>query len=89
LLKFLGYDLNLENIVTTEIINNEEKYFVKSNLTNKHVPNFLIDKKIENVDFNTLMLGLKLVTDYLEKSIFAPNNINHPYPRINFISILK
>ena len=89
LLKFLGYDLNLENIVTSENINNEHKYFVKSNSTVKHVPNFLIDKKDEDVDIDTLLLGLKLVTDYLDKSILIPNSINQPYSRINFINVLK
>lgn len=89
LLKFLGYDLNLENIVSSKTINNVQEYFVKSNSSIKHVPNFLIDKKDQNVEFDTLLLGLKLVTDYLDKTILIPNNINHPYPRINFISILK
>ena len=89
LLKFLGYDLNLENIVTSETINNECKYFVKSNSVVKYVPNFLIDKKDVDVDFDTLLLGLKLVTDYLNKSILFPNNITHPYQRNNFINVLK
>jgi len=89
LLKFLGYDLNLENIVNSEFVNNKHKYFVKSNSAYKSVPNFLIDKNVENVDFDTLLLGLKLVTDYLTKSILIPNNINQPYSRINFINILK
>ena len=89
LLKFLGYDLSLKNIVSSEIKNNKKKYFVKSNSTIKNVPNFLIDKSDESVDFKTLLLGLKLVTDYLDKSILSPNNINQPYQRINFINILK
>jgi DNA repair protein RecO (recombination protein O) len=89
LFKFLGYDLNLENIATSEIVNNEIKYFVKSNSLSKGVPNFLIDKNYTNVDFDTLLLGLKIVTDYLDKSILLPNNIKHPYHRTNFISLLK
>jgi len=89
LLKFLGYDLNLENIVNSEFVNNAHKYFVKTNSAHKNVPNFLIDKNDENVDFDTLLLGLKLVTDYLTKSILIPNNISQPYSRINFINILK
>jgi len=89
LFKFLGYDLNIENIATSEIVNNELKYFVKSNSSSKDVPNFLIDKNNTNVDFNTLLSGLKLVTDYLDKSILLPNNIKHPYHRTNFISLLK
>ena len=88
LLKFLGYDLNLKNIVTSKSINNQNKYFVTSNSVYKEVPSFLINMD-EDVDLDTLLLGLKLVTDYLEKSILTPNNVSHPYQRINFINILK
>ena len=88
LFKFLGYDLNLENIVASKNIKNKNKYFVKSKFVDKEVPNFLIDKFNEDVDFDSLLLGLKLVTDYLDKSILIPNNVNHPYQRINFISNL-
>ena len=90
LFKFLGYDLNLENIVSFEFKNNKKEYFVKSNSVSKNVPNFLIDKNNnEDVEPDTLILGLKLVTDYLNKSILMPNNVTQPYSRINFINILK
>ena len=89
LLKFLGYDLNLENIVTSENINNQLKYTVKSSSAVKQVPNFLVDKSDEDINFDTLQSGLKLVTDYLQKSILIPNNISQPHSRINFINILK
>ena len=36
-----------------------------------------------------LLHGLKLVGDYLEKSILKPNNINYPSERLDFINILK
>ena len=89
LLKFLGYDLNLENIVTSENINNQLKYTVKSSSAVKQVPNFLVDKNDEDINFDTLLSGLKLVTDYLQKSILIPNNISQPHSRINFINTLK
>ena len=89
LFKFLGYDLNLKNLVSWEIINDQIKYFVKSNSSTKNVPNFLIDANDSDVDFENLLLGLKLVTDYLDKSILLPNNIRHPYQRLNFINIIK
>lgn len=89
LFKFLGYDLNLENIAEYEIIDNKKKFFVKSNSKVKIIPNFLVDKSDKDVDFENLISGLKLVTDYLEKSILSPNNINHPHHRTNFINILK
>ena len=89
LFRFLGYDLNLKNLVSWEIINDQIKYFVKSNSSTKNVPNFLIDANDSDVDFENLLLGLKLVTDYLDKSILLPNNIRHPYQRLNFINIIK
>ena len=89
LFKFLGYDLNLKNLVSSEIINDQKKYFVKSNSSSKSVPNFLVETNESDVDFENLLLGLKLVTDYLDKSILLPNNISHPYQRLNFINIIK
>ena len=89
LFKFLGYDLNLKNIVIPEFKNNKKRYFVKSNSISKNVPNFLIDENDDHVDYDTLISGLNLVTDYLNKSILIPNNITQPYSRINFINILK
>ena len=89
LLKFLGYDLDLETITSSKIINNEKKYFVKSNSNTKTVPNFLVEINNEEVELENLLLGLKLLTDYLDKSILSPNNINHPYSRLNFINSFK
>ena len=45
-------------------------------LTKKIVPNFLINKKINNIEPNQLILGLNLVGDFLDKTILKPNNIN-------------
>ena len=40
-------------------------------------------------DFKQIFSGLKLITDYLDKSILRPNNISHPKSRIDFLNILK
>ena len=89
LLKLIGYDLELKNLVNREVINNETKYFVKSKTEKKIVPNFLIDLDKEELNNINLLDGLKLVGDYLEKSILKPNNINYPSERLDFINILK
>jgi DNA repair protein RecO (recombination protein O) len=52
-------------------------------------PNFLIDKDIEVSDLKTLLNGLKLVGDYLDKTILKPNNLNYPNSRLLFINSLK
>ena len=89
LLKLIGYDLELKNMVNHEIINNEKKYFVKSKSQKKFVPNFLIDLDKDELNTVNLLNGLILVGDYLEKSILKPNNINYPTERLDFINILK
>ena len=89
LFKLLGYDLELTNLVEKEVINNITNYYVKSSTEKKIVPNFLIDKNQEVIDIKSLLNGLKLVNDYLEKSILKPNNINYPSSRLHFVSLIK
>ena len=89
LLKLLGYDLELKNMVEKEIIDSEINYFVKSSTEKKSIPNFLIDESNLDVNLTSLLKGLKLVSDYLEKSILKPNNLNLPTSRTHFINLLK
>ena len=89
LLKLIGYDLELKTIVSEEIINNKKLYFVLNNKEKKYVPNFLVEKNNNVVDFNQIVNGLKLVSDYLDKSILRPNNISHPKSRIEFLNSIK
>ena len=89
LLKLIGYDLELKSIVTEEFIDNKKLYYVSNINEKKYIPNFLVEKNNEVVDFNQMFKGLKLITDYLEKSILKPNNISHPKSRIDFLNIIK
>ena len=89
LLKLVGYDLQLNNIVNKEVIDNKTRYYVQSSKEKKIVPNFLVDFNNDELDDNKLLDGLKLVGDYLEKNILIPNNINYPAQRLDFIKVLK
>ena len=89
LLKLIGYDLELKSIVTEEFIDNKKLYYVSNINEKKYIPNFLVEKNNEVEDFNQMFNGLKLITDYLEKSILKPNNISHPKSRIDFLNIIK
>ena len=89
LLKLIGYDLDLKRIVKEEIVDNKKNYFVLRNNEKKYVPNFIIDKDIEVIDFNQTFNGLKLIGDFLDKSILKPNNISHPKSRIEFMNTIK
>ena len=89
LLKILGYDLELENLAEKDIQNNETVYYVSSSNEKKYVPNFLIEKDKEVKDIKILLKGLKLVSDYIDKTILKPNNINFPNNRLLFINTLS
>ncbi len=89
LLKLLGYDLELENIVEKDIVENKTIYYASSSTERKYVPNFLIEKDLNVYDIKTLLNGLKLVSDYLDKTILKPNNLNYPNSRLLFINSLK
>ena len=89
LLKVLGYDLELKNLVEKDIVDNKTIYFASSSTEKKYVPNFLIENDVEVNDLKTLLNGLKLVGDYLDKTILKPNNINYPNSRLLFINSLK
>ena len=89
LLKLLGYDLELKTMAEKEIVDSEVNYYVKSSTEKKSIPNFLIDENDMDVNLNNLLKGLKLVSDYLEKSILKPNNLNLPTSRTHFINLLK
>ena len=89
LLKLLGYDLGLENLVEKDIIENKNVYYAISSTEKKYVPNFLIEKNLEVYDLKTLLNGLKLVSDFLDKTILKPNNLNYPTSRLLFINSFK
>ena len=89
LLKLIGYDLEFHNLVDKEVIDNQIKYFTKSSVEKRIIPNFLIEKSENSEDISTLLNGLKLVGDYLNKTILKPNNLNHPSSRLQFINSIK
>tara|TARA_B100001175_G_C19432418_1_gene601848 strand:+ start:526 stop:1209 length:684 start_codon:yes stop_codon:yes gene_type:complete len=89
LLKLVGYDLSLNSIVSEETVDNKKLYFVANNNEKKYIPSFLIEKNIDVIDFSQILSGLKLVNDYLDKSILKPNNISQPKSRIEFLNMIK
>jgi len=88
LFSFLGYNLELEKMVTKKIVNEDISYQLNSQLENRNIPNFLIENSFSASD-DDLSEGLKLVGDFLEKSILRPNNLIQPSSRLYFINTLK
>ena len=89
LLKTIGFDLELNNLATKVLIDDKIVYVVKSKTEQKIIPNFLVNKKIIVNDLDILLNGLKLVSDFLEKTILKPNNLKYPISRTQFINSLK
>ena len=89
LLKTLGFDLELNNLANKELLDDKMVYVVRSKAEKKIIPSFLIEKKLIVDDLKTLLNGLKLVSDFLEKTILKPNNLNYPISRTQFINSLK
>jgi len=89
LFKLLGYDLEFENLVDLQIVNNQKYYISKSQSQKKIIPNFLIEKTNNKEELTTLLNGLKIVGDYLDKTILKPNNLVQPASRTEFINTLK
>ena len=90
LLKFIGFDINIKDFCKHEIIDNNKMYFIENSYKKMIVPNFLIEdcsqEKISNVDIYN---SLTLISEYMKKNIFIPNNINFPLSRNNFIKYFK
>jgi len=89
LLSNLGYKLNLNEIVNKKTINDKVLYYAESSNEKKIVPNFLIDKEEDVHDINILLDGLKLVGDFMDKTILKPNNLHIPITRNQFLNSLK
>jgi len=89
LFKLIGYHLEFKDLVDKKISGDQLQYISKSTFEKKIVPNFLIDKTQSTEDLKTLLNGLKLVGDYLEKTILKPNNLTQPISRLQFMNTLK
>ena len=88
LLSLLGFNLDLKAMVSKEIIDDKILYIAKSSTEKKIVPNFLIEKNDKSENIKDLLNGLKLIGDFMEKTILKPNNVNYPISRNQFINSL-
>ena len=88
LFSLLGYNLELKKLVTKKIVNENISYELNSQSDNRNIPNFLIENNF-SANNEELTQGLKLVGDFLEKSILKPNNLNQPNGRLLFVSAIK
>mgnify|MGYP001425123792 CR=1 FL=1 len=87
--KLIGYDLELNNLVHKEFNNGEYQYYVSNSNQKKYIPTFIVENNKNEKNLSQIFYGLKLVTDFLDKSILKPNNISYPKSRIDFLNLIK
>ena len=49
----------------------------------------MINENIENVDYIEILKGFTIVSNYMEKNIFSPNNMKIPTQRREFENLLN
>ena len=85
--KYIGYDIDFYDYVDELIEDNKIAYVLKN--SNKKIPNFLINKNDLDVSFEDINIAIKIVGDFLDKTIIKPNNLNFPKTRFIFQNSLK
>ena len=86
-IKLVGYDINFSDYVDINGQNNNLQY-MKTIDGSKQIPNFLIKDDTSDVNIDELKNGLRIVGDFLNKSVLIPNNINYPLSRNEFIKLI-
>tara|TARA_Y100000590_G_scaffold470285_1_gene663337 strand:+ start:1464 stop:2144 length:681 start_codon:yes stop_codon:yes gene_type:complete len=89
MLKIIGYDISFKDYVTNDVVDGKNKYIVKTSNGNKIIPNFLIEKNNDTVVLEDLLLSLRIVGDFINKTILKPNNISYPISRTDFLNLIK
>ena len=85
--KLIGYDIDFNDYVEKVSEGNKINYKLKN--SGKIIPNFLVNKNEEDITFEDTFDALKIVGDFLDKTIVKPNNLNFPKTRFNFQNSLK
>ena len=86
-IKLVGYDINFNDYVDSNNLNNNNPYVLTLD-GSKQIPTFLLKNQNIEIKKNELKDGLKLVGDFLNKSVLIPNNINYPISRTEFIKLI-
>ena len=87
IIKLVGYDINFNNYVDDNIKSKKNGY-ISTLDGSKEIPIFLLNDQNTKINYNELKDGLKIVGDFLNKTVLLPNNINFPTSRNEFIKLI-
>ena len=86
-IKLVGYDINFNDYIDKKKLVQKNGYVATLD-GSKEIPVFLLKNENTKININELKDGLKIVGDFLNKSVFMPNNINFPVARNEFIKLV-
>ena len=86
-IKFVGYDINFSNYVDLNQLKENSSY-IQTFDGSKEIPTFLLSNNKSKIENKELKDGLKVVGDFLNKSVLIPNNINYPLLRNEFVKLI-
>ena len=89
LLREIGFDMNLTSNSVSKT--NSEKNMIIVNIDNEkmNIPSFMVERKLENVDTESIYCALRLIGKFLQKNILIPNNLNYPMSRKNLENFFR
>ena len=87
IIKLVGYDINFFDYVDNDKLNDKKSYVLTSD-GSKEIPSFLLKNDNKKINMSEIKAGLKVVGDFLNKSVLIPNNINFPSSRIEFTKLI-
>ena len=86
-IKLVGYDINFSDYVDINSLKKNDLY-VPTLDGSKEIPTFLLKNANGPIDYGQLKDGLKIVGDFLNKSVLIPNNITYPLSRTEFTKLI-
>ena len=86
-IKLVGYDINFRDYVNNNKLKENLPYVLTYD-GSKEIPSFLFKKDENKINNEQLKDGLKIVGEFLNKSVLIPNNINFPLSRNEFIKLI-
>ena len=87
IIKLVGYDINFRDYVNNNKLKENLPYVLTYD-GSKEIPSFLFKKDENKINNEQLKDGLKIVGEFLNKSVLIPNNINFPLSRNEFIKLI-
>jgi len=87
IIKLVGYDINFNEYIDKKKLTNNDTY-VSTLDGEREIPIFLLKNDNSNIKYDELKVGLKIVGDFLNKSVLLPNNISFPLSRYEFTKLV-